>query len=182
MNPRRRCGLSMIELTLVILVIGLLAAVAAPRFAESLRVTQLEAAAQQMAAHIRYLRNVAINEGRTVTLVCDNVNETYQCDTVDFPERIGESIFVSLPDDVEPTFKLHANFDSATSMSFDFEGVPHVGGTAMSNGRVTLRSGDYRFRVSIDAGTGVVTVTRVEPKTVDPVEDTLDAMTAESSP
>lgn len=176
MDLRRRRALTMIELVIVLLVIGLASAIAAPRFAESLRVTQLEAAAQQLAAHIRYLRAVAINEGRTVTLVCDNVNETYQCDSVDFPERIGDPLFVSLPDDYDATFRLNANFDSTSTMSFDFEGVPHVGATPMSNGRVTLRSGDYRFRVRVAAGTGETTVTRVEVKITTPPEESFDTM------
>ena len=155
-----RNGLSMIELVLVVMLVGLFAAVATPRFAESLRVTRLETAAHQLAAHIGYLRSVAINQGRTVTLICDNEAGTYQCDSVDFAERIGDPLFVSLSDEYDHSFELLANFDLKSTLSFDFEGTPHVGSTPLSDGRVTLRSGNHRFDVTIASGTGITTVSR----------------------
>jgi prepilin-type N-terminal cleavage/methylation domain-containing protein len=177
----QRRGLSMIELVLVLLVIGLMAAVATPRFSDSLRVTQLESAAQQLAAHIDYLRAVAMNEGRTVDLICDNSDSTYQSDSVDFPERIGDRLLVSLPRDYDPTFSLRANFDSSTTLSFDLEGVPHVGAIPLTRGRITLRSGNDRFRVTIASGTGTTTVTRID-RNVTETDGTLDDATAEVNP
>lgn len=152
--------MSMIELVLVVMMVGLLAAVATPRFAESLRVTQLETSAHQLAAHIGYLRSAAINQGRTITLSCDNEAATYQCDSVDFAERIGDPIFVSLADEYDASFELLANFDFQTTLSFDFEGTPQVGDNPLNHGRVTLRSGKHRFDVTIASGTGITTVSR----------------------
>ncbi|MDG2224423.1 MAG: GspH/FimT family protein [Rubripirellula sp.] len=158
--PLHRRGMSMIELVLVVMLVGLLAAVATPKFAESLRVTQLETAAHRLAAHITYIRSVAINQGRSVTLSCDNEAATYQCESVDFAERIGDPIFVSLPDEYDDSFELIANFDSQTTLAFDFEGVPQVDSVPLNEGRVTLRSGEHRFDVTIANGTGITTVTR----------------------
>ncbi|MCP4890215.1 MAG: hypothetical protein GY904_26880 [Planctomycetaceae bacterium] len=79
--PLDRRGMSTIELVRVVMLVGSLPAVATPRFAESLRATQFETAAHQLAAHIGYLRSAAINQGRTITLSCDNEAATYQCDS-----------------------------------------------------------------------------------------------------
>ena len=157
----RRCAMSLIEVTLVILVIGVLAAVAAPRFSDTLRVVRLEAAAKQLAAHIDYIRAVAINEGRTTTLACNNSQQSYGCSSVDFPERTGVLLQVSVDQEYDPTFKLNANFDSSTTLSFDFEGVPRVGASALANGKIVLRSGKQRFAVIVATGNGATRVVRL---------------------
>ncbi len=156
-----RAAMSLIEVTLVILVIGILAAVAAPRFAESYRSMHLQAAAKQLAAHIDYIRNVAINEGRTTLLVCDNNLHAYGSDSVDFPERIGESIQVSIPGTYDPTFTLAADFDSQNTVGFDFEGVPHVGAVPLVDGSIVLSADHHQFVVTIAAGTGKTSVARL---------------------
>ncbi len=157
----RRCAMSLIEVTLVIFVIGVLAAVATPRFANSVRVMRLEAAARQLAAHIDYIRNVAINEGRTTELVCDNSLHTYGSTSVDSPELTGELLTVSMQQDFDLTFTLTADFDATSTLLFDFEGVPHVGAAAMTQGTIELGSGSDKFAVKIAAGTGATSVERV---------------------
>jgi type II secretory pathway pseudopilin PulG len=160
----RRYAMSLIEVTLVIFLIGVLAAVAAPRFASSVRVMRLEAAARQLAAHIDYIRSVAINEGRTAELVCDNILHSYGSTSVDSPELTGELLNVSVQQDFDPTFTLTADFDATTTLSFDFEGVPRVGATAMTQGTIELGSGSDKFYVTIATGTGATSVARVVDK------------------
>lgn len=161
--------MSLIEVTIVIFVMGILAAIAAPRFADSLRVSRLESAARQLAAHIDYVRGVAINEGRTTTLVCNNDDQSYGCNSVDFAERTGVLLRVSLPQVYDPTFTLEADFDSNTSLSFDFEGVPHVGAAPLTNGKIRLRSLNDGFVVIVKAGTGATSVKRLRYRDGTPV-------------
>ncbi len=160
MSSRRR-ALSMMELTIVILILGITAAFAAPRFAETVRATKLQAAANQLASHIDYIRSVARNEGRTTTLLCDNTLNSYASGEVDFPERHGELIQVDIQQTYDPGFVLTANFDSQTMLSFDFEGVPQVGVTPLVLGSIVLGYGSDKYRVSIAAGTGDTTVSRI---------------------
>lgn len=157
----RRYAMSLIEVTLVIFLVGILAAVAAPRFADSVRLMRLESAARQLAAHIDYIRSVAINEGRTTELVCSNTLHTYSSPSVDSPTLTGELLNVSVQQDFDSTFTLTADFDTTTTLSFDFEGVPHVGATTMTQGTIEIRSGNDRFAVNIAAGTGATSVQRV---------------------
>ncbi len=151
----------MIELTIVILILGIMAAIAAPRFADTVRATKLHAAANQLAAHIDYIRSVAVNEARTTTLLCDNSLHSYGSDEVDFPERRGERLYVLMREVYDPQFVLTANFDSKTTLSFDFEGVPKVGTTPLVSGTITIGLGNEKFQVLIAAGTGETTVSRV---------------------
>lgn len=174
-----RSAISLIEVTLVILVIGILAAVATPRFSDAVRVMRLEAAARQMAAHIDYIRSVAINEGRTTELACDNQLHAYVGD-VDSPELAGQPLSVSITQDFDSTFSMTADFDDATTLRFDFEGIPHVSSTPMTLGIIELASGNDRFAVSIAAGTGATSVQRLpagdgNSETGQPHEDVGDA-------
>lgn len=157
----RRCAMSLVEVTVVILLVGLLAAVAAPRFGDAVRLMRLEAAARQLASHVDYVRSVAINEGRTTELACSNTLHTYGSPDVDSPTMTGELLNVSVQQDFDPTFTLTADFDAATTLQFDFEGVPHVGASAMTQGTIVIRSGTDSFSVSIAAGTGATSVQRV---------------------
>ncbi len=161
----RRCAMSLIEVTLVVLVMGVLAAVAAPRFANSLRAMKLQAAAKQLAAHIDWIRAAAVNEGRTTTLACDNLGHSYASPNVDFSDRVGELLQVSLAHDFDAAFTLLADFDSHATLSFDFEGVPHANGLPLEQGRITLSSGSEQYTVIVSAGSGATEVRRGGPPT-----------------
>lgn len=153
--------MSMIELTIVILIVGITAAVAAPRLADTVRAMRLRAAANQLAAHIDYVRSIALNEARTTTLVFDNSLDHYLCDDVFLPDRPGQSISVAVREVHDPSFDLTADFDSRSELSFDFEGVPTVNSTPMASGTVILGYGNEQYQVAIAAGTGQTTVSRL---------------------
>ena len=152
--------MSLIEVTIVILIIGVLAAVAAPRFSDTFRGIQLEAAALRLAADIDFVRNTAINESRDVTIVFDNDRSSYQSNDVDSPERPGERLQVSLPLVYDDSVSLVADFDTTSTLTFDYEGVPHAAGAQMVSGQITLRSGSHQFVVTIATGSGRTTVSR----------------------
>jgi len=158
---RSRAAISFIEVTIVILIIGLLAAVSVPRFAEAARITQLQAASQTLAEHARYLQATAINEGRSISLVFDADRDRYYSTDADMPEQPGRPLEVRLASQYDATFQLSANFDSTATVTFDFEGVPRVGSKPLGRGEAILASGKHRFAVGIETGTGRVSVTRL---------------------
>ena len=156
----RHRAFSLLELIIVMLIIGITAAIAAPRFSDAMRVARLRAAANQLAAHIDYIRNVARNEARATSLICDNKLHSYRSPEVDFPDRRGERIEVQLLRDYDADFRLVADFDDATTLAFDFEGTPYVGSDPMASGQVLLRVGSDAFGVIITPGTGQTVVTQ----------------------
>lgn len=143
---------------MVILILGLMAAIGAPRFSDHVRAVRLEAAARQFAAHIDYVRRVAINEGREADLSCSST--FYQSSNVDFPERLGERILVPMSD-YDPAITLTADFDGQSRIVFDFEGVPHSGAAPLLAGSVTMTTGGDTFVIRVAAGTGRTNVTRL---------------------
>lgn len=160
-TPRKcRAALSLIELTIVILILGILAAVASPKLADSVRGSRLRAAANQIASHVDYIRRVAINEGRTTTLRVIAGTDRYLSTDVEFPEQVGQLILVPVQREFDSSFELSADFDSYHQMTFDFEGVPRVASGAMQSGVITIEYDDQAFDIVIAPGLGTTSVVR----------------------
>ncbi|MEL6105743.1 MAG: hypothetical protein AAFU85_06900 [Planctomycetota bacterium] len=167
MRPPRR-GVTFLEITLVVLFIGILAAVGAPYFATATRVQNTRNAAIQLADYIGYVRRVAINEGRSTSIVIDPATDTFSSPDVDFPDQIGNRISVPIKANHDPGLELSASFDSSLTLQFDLEGSPFANGTALVSGWVTIRSADASQRIVIDAGTGTTTFTNDTVLVTDP--------------
>ncbi|MGB7346805.1 MAG: GspH/FimT family pseudopilin [Pirellulaceae bacterium] len=161
---KNRIAVTLLELAIVLLVIGLMAAVAAPRFGQAMRGVQSRAVAIQIAAHLNYVRRTAINQGQTTTLTFAATGSGYTSTDVTFPDRVEEKLRVNLREMFDPSVSAIADFDSATqidasTITFDPEGVPHVGTSAMHGGMITVSSpGAPSQYLVIAAGTGTVTI------------------------
>ena len=162
-----RAGISFFEVTMVVLIIGIMVAVATPRFSESFQHGKLAATANQIAGHIDYIRRVAVNEGKTTTFHCDGTRDRYYSGEVPFTHDPSKLIRVDIKTEHHSAFELVADFDGHTSLSFDLEGVPHVGSAPLRSGTVTVFYGDHIYDVHIAAGTGETTVT---PRVTKPPE------------
>lgn len=63
-----RAGATLIELTVVLLLLGIVAAVAQPRFSSALSAYRLEAAAERVRGDLEYARTLARVQSRTTTV------------------------------------------------------------------------------------------------------------------
>ena len=173
-----RSAMSFLELIIVILVVGVMAAVATPRFDATMRASHVRAAAIQIAGHIRYVRRIAINEGRSTAFALDDANRSYSSD-VDFPSRIDFPIDVDLKDDFDGSIAIRSNLDGQHELTFDLEGVPHVLGTPLLSGTILISSpGVTAYRISIAPGTGETTITPFSDAPIEPnVPDVVTPLT-----
>jgi prepilin-type N-terminal cleavage/methylation domain-containing protein len=156
----RRRGLSLIELVTVILILGIVTAVAGPRLGESLRQSRLRAAANQTASHVDYVRRAAITEGRAKSLQVNALTADYRSNEVDFPDQVGTKILVPVKQVYDPAIEIAADFDSQSELWFDWEGVPRVGAETMQSGTISIGFGDSVYDIVIAPGLGTTTVMR----------------------
>ena len=151
----RNCRLrafTIIELVIVVLITGLLAAVAAPAFFDSMLFHQVETAARRVKADLELARSTArltsssqsatfTNSGYTLSNAIknlDNVNDAYAVDLTDTPYAL---------DQITP------NFGGSATVSFNGYGTPSSGGTVVLN----LKS--HYCTVTLNSATGEVTIT-----------------------
>lgn len=138
-------GFTLFELVMVIIIIGVLAAIAIPRF--SLQDSSVHAQAAQVARDIRHAQMLAMSQGRTLTF--QSLGTTYRC--VDSTGTV-----ITDPATQQPfNFTLNNGVSlSVGTVNFDSLGRPVSGGTLVS-------AADIPFTVSGETQTSNLTVSRV---------------------
>jgi Tfp pilus assembly protein PilE len=155
-SPRpasRRTGLTLIDLVVALLIIGVLSAVAAPRFVHMLGRYRVDAAASRVQADLEYARQQARTHNQPRTVVFDAAAHSYELAEADHPDHPGGKYVVSLSDAGEVSLKAAAfGAENAPRVTFDLYGRPDSGGT------VVLTAGRAQRSVRVDGTTGRVTV------------------------
>lgn len=75
-SVRGQSGASLVEMMVVVIIIGIVAAMAVPRFTNWVSALRVDGAASQLAADIAYTRMMAVREGRTASLTLSGTDYT----------------------------------------------------------------------------------------------------------
>ncbi|MEO5700070.1 MAG: GspH/FimT family pseudopilin [Casimicrobiaceae bacterium] len=150
MTPRRqrhgKGGFSLLELMIVLMLMGLIAAIAVPVFGGGVSTTRLKSAAREVAAGLRMARNEAVANRREAVLTLDLAARTFRIDREPkahaLPEEIELKLYTAQSDLVS---------DNVGAVRF----FPDGGSTG---GRITLAAGERKFDVDIDWLTGRVAI------------------------
>jgi prepilin-type N-terminal cleavage/methylation domain-containing protein len=143
-QPAVRSAFTAIEVTIVVLIIGVLTSVGAPRYFESLAHYRIEAAARLVAMDLRMARNYAVRTSSPQTVDFDESAESYAIITLPDPERPSERYSVQLR--LRYDVNIHAAaFGAVDLVQFDMYGKP------TSSGSVVLRVGSKQRTIEVDA-------------------------------
>jgi prepilin-type N-terminal cleavage/methylation domain-containing protein len=163
----RTGGFTLIELTLVLTILGILAWIAYPRFAPVYEV-RVDAAARRVAADLRFAQGRSIGTRKVHGLLFEPAAGRYTVFAPGPSSPIPDPADRSRPLQVDFARSAEyrgvtiasATFGATNGIKFDFFGVPlDTAGTELSTaGRVVLVCQGYADTVEISPGTGAVTV------------------------
>lgn len=149
-----RRAFTLIELTMVLVIMGVLAAVLAPRYGDAIARSRVDAAAERLAAELTLTGDRARAGGETWTVWMDPSTEriwrTPAAGFVLYNAEIG----VDLGAEPYRTNLSSVNFGGFSRLEFDAFGRP------ASDGVVTLRHGQTQRIVTVTRATGAIEVGR----------------------
>jgi prepilin-type N-terminal cleavage/methylation domain-containing protein len=162
-----RRAYTLIELVLVLIIMGTIAAIAAPRLSQSLARQRADGAADRIVSDLAYARALARTSSSSVTVTFDPPHNRYAIPGPDPLHNTGAPYIVDLSQDPYQASVLGgaaASVGSPTpntgsgngTFSITFDGF----GEASSTGWVVVKSGSWSREISLDSSART-TVTRV---------------------
>lgn len=152
-----RHGAALVDLVITVLVIGILSAVAMPRFASAVARLRTEAVAKRVASDLNYARRNAIQTSRLATVTFRASPAGYDFTGVANPARPSQNYSVNLADLDSGVVLSSFSFDGGATFSFNNYGRPLVGTAPLASGTIRVASGEHSFNVTINASTGEAT-------------------------
>ena len=148
---RFRGGFSLAELLCVVVIIGILSAIAVPRFSNSIALQRVDAAARRIVVDLKLAQREAKVTSSTQTVQFTNDN-AYELVGMPHPDHSGLPYKVDLGDEPYGTRDVSADFGGDSEIIFDMYGMPDSGGS------VVIRVGNHLKTVSVDPDTGKASV------------------------
>lgn len=159
-RPPRKSGLTLVDMVISVMIMGILAAVATPRFANAMTEYRIQAAAQRIAADIRYARQQAIAKSSDTSIQFMTLPNYYEISGVANPDRRNGNYIVNQSDIDSDISSLVANFDGTALLTFNHHGVPQTGSplTNLSAGTITITMGNLQRTITVAPTTGRLTI------------------------
>ncbi|TWT59922.1 GspH/FimT family pseudopilin [Rubinisphaera italica] len=148
----KRSGLSLIEMVTVVLIIGILSAVAVPKIYDSIDAYRLKQAAETIAGDLQYARQQAISRSQSITVSFDIVNESYTISDISDRNHPDQAYVVSLTDSACPADIVSVSSTPTTAITFNQYGIPS------SEATVTLDVNGAQKTVIVHASSGRISI------------------------
>jgi len=149
-HHHRAHGLTLIDLVMVLLIVGITVAIAAPRYTQGMTRYRADAAARRLVADLEWARTEAIARSGSIEVVFDFTGHTYSLKTVESINRNSVDNQVSLQKEPYQATLVSAFGDSVAGTALIFDGY----GTADRNGQIVIQVGDEQRIVTVNGQTG----------------------------
>jgi type II secretory pathway pseudopilin PulG len=144
-----------VDLALTALIIGIVAAVATPRFASTVQYYQVDAAARRIEADINYVQSSARLTNRSCSLTFSASQPTYTTTGVPHLDNSGRDYAVDLAALGYPV-SLQVNLNGGRTISYSPTGVAQAGSplTGLTTASITITAGAQTRAITVDPVTG----------------------------
>jgi prepilin-type N-terminal cleavage/methylation domain-containing protein len=150
---KQRCGFSLIELSIVVVIISVLAAVALPRWSDSLHSFRATNAANRIAADLALAKSAAYSSSTSLTVTFEVSAGQYTVEGVTPLNRSTGPYLIALADDPYRSRLVSAwGLTGQQSITFDGYGRPNTGGT------IVVASGNSQKSIVVNANSGTAVV------------------------
>ena len=152
---RRRRGFTLVDLTLTLLILGIVTATATPKLSATVLRYQVDAAARRVEADINYVQGHARYTSAPCSLTFTASPPSYTTTGVAQINNSGQAYAVNL-NTIGYSVALSASLNGGTTLSYTASGVPQAGSplVALTSGTITITSGNQTKTVTIDLVTG----------------------------
>ena len=153
LQPRSTAvGFTLIELVITILIMGILTAIATPKFVGSVKRCQAQAACARIKADLMLARQKAIAGSTTQSVQFTPGSPVYSLPGLTDPDRPDQPYSVNLADSSYGAVVTSAAIGAGATVQFDRYGQPNSGGV------ITVSAGSASGAVSIDAASGMASI------------------------
>jgi len=143
-----RRGFTLVELVVVLAIMAIVAALAVPRYANSLARYRADAAARRIASDIELLQSRAYSRNATHSAVFSVVSNSYLLAGILDPDHPNLPYTVRLADPPYFAVLKSANFAGSNALAFDAYGQP------ASAGVVVISVGSEQRTISVELSSG----------------------------
>lgn len=143
-----RRAMTLADVMLAVTLMGILAAIATPKFAESLDGYRTRSASLALAGDLNFLRNQAMVKGRDVEVVLSVSACTIDAASIAMPQRPGRTF----QDDLAQRFSIRSMTIAGwngNAFRFDRHGECWVGNTRITSWSIDVTTGNSSSRVNI---------------------------------
>lgn len=146
MPPSPEAGVTLVELLVVLLLMGILAAMTVPMLGNGVSTSELKGAAREVAAGLRYARSDALATRQETRAVFDLEQRTFRIDRDAKLHQLPKKMEIKL-------FTAQSDLVDAKTGAIRF--FPDGGS---NGGRLTIASGERKYEVDVDWLTGRVAI------------------------
>lgn len=151
-QPHQRAGLTLVDVTITVLLMGIMASAATPAFSTFLNQARVDSAAKRIRADLALARQTAISTSSTTSVAFATMSGSYSVTGVDHPDHPGQAYTIDLSSYPYNSIVTMALFGTGLTVHFDRYGNPDDGGS------VQLQSGTATQTVTLNADTGKASV------------------------